>query len=341
MWSVHDSSSEGSADLTMYDSDVDTRPRFAEEFRRLRRGRGLHASGLAERIGPLLTELLDAPADAPDRELRRRLRVLVEQLAEGLPEDRRAAIMSALAADERAGTRLGDRTAVLAAEHHYAERTVRRRIHEAFDELAAAAAAALALRDRDGGWYLRRLDALLRLDGTGPEVTEKRTIVARRGAGLERLVTRFSVPGTPDRVLSETDFQVSARYGAIIRKLERKSDALFEMEIEFPEKLPYGREHEYELVFRLPPHWPLEPYYAMVPMVECEAFRLRVRFGLDRLPTSLVRLDGLEYHEFRGRLAPGRSVRLDSFGEAALSFERLVPRRMYGIEWVPAEPEPS
>lgn len=333
MWSVRDSSSEGSADLTMRETEVDTRPRLAEEFRRLRRGRGLHATGLAERIGPLLTELLGAPADATDRELRRRLRVLVEQLAGGLPEDRRAAIMSALAADERAGSRLSDRTAVLAAEHHYAERTVRRRIHEAFDELAAAAAAELAQRDRDGGWYLRRLEALLRLDGPGPEVTEKRTIVARRSSGLERLLTRFSVPGAAGQTLHETDLQVSARYGAEIRKLERKSDALFEMEIEFPEKLAYGSEHEYELVFRLPPSWPMEPYYAMVPMVECEAFRLRVRFGLDRLPQTLVRLDGLEYHEFHGRLAPGRSVRLDSFGEASLSFERLVPRRMYGIEW--------
>jgi len=322
----------------MYDSDVDTtRTRLAEEFRRLRRGRGLHATGLAERIGPLLTELLGAPADATDRDLRRRARVLLEQLTSGLPADRRAAVMSALAADERAGNRLSDRTAVLAAENHFAERTVRRRIHDAFDELAAAAAAELAQRGRDGGWYLRRLDALLRLDGPSPEVTEKRTIVARRGTGLERLVTRFSVPGTPGRRLDETDLQVSARYGAVIRKLERKSDALFEMEIEFPEQLPYGREHEYELVFRLPPSWPLEPYYAMVPMVECDAFRLRVRFGLDRLPLSLVRLDGLEYHEFHGRLAPGRSVRLDSFGEASLAFERLVPRRMYGIEWVPSK----
>jgi hypothetical protein len=320
----------------MRDSEVETRPRLAEEFRRLRRGRGLHATGLAERIGPLLTELLDPPADATDRELRRRLRVLVDQLTSGFPEDRREAVLSALAADERAANRLSDRTAKLAAESNYAERTVRRRIHEAFDELAAAAAVELTGRDREGGWYLRRLDSLLRLDGPGPEVTEKRTIVARRRDGLERIRTRFSVPSTAKRVLPETDLQVSARYGAVITKLARKSDALFEMEIEFPEPLPFGQEHEYELVFRLPPSWPLEPYYAMVPMVDCDAFRLRVRFGLDRLPLSVVCLDGLEYQEFRGRLAPGRTVRLDSFGEAALSFERLVPRRMYGIEWLPA-----
>ena len=324
----------------MRDSEMDAKSRLAEEFRRLRRGRGLHSAGLADRLGPLLTELVGAPADASDSVLRRRLRVLIDQLASGFPEDQRAAIMSALAADQRAANRLSDRTARLATESNYAERTVRRRIHEAFDQLAGAAAAELAGRDREGGWHLRRLDSLLRLDGPGPEVTEKRTIVADRRDGLDRIRTRFSVPSNGGVVLPETDLLVSARYGAVISKIERKSDALFEFEIEFPEPLPYGREHEYELVFRLPPSWPLEPYYAMVPMVECDSFRLRVRFGLDRLPLSVVCLDGLEYQEFRGRLAPGRSVRLDSFGEAALAFERLVPRRMYGIEWVPgAEPE--
>jgi hypothetical protein len=319
----------------MRDSEVDAKSRLAEEFRRLRRGRGLHAAGLADRLGPLLTLLINAPADASDRELRHRLRVLIDQLASGFPDDQRTAIMAALAADQRAANRLSDRTALLAVESNYAERTVRRRIHEAFDELAGAAAARLTGGDRQGEWYLRRFEALLRLDGPGPEVTEKRTIVARRHDGLDRIRTRFSVPGNGGVVLPETDLLVSARYGAVISKTERKSDALFEIEIELPELLSFGQEHEYELVFRLPPSWPLEPYYAMVPMVECDAFRLRVRFGLDRLPRSVVRLDGLEHQEFRGRLAPGPAVRLDSFGEAALSFERLVPRRMYGIEWVP------
>lgn len=317
-------------------SEVDPKPRLAEEFRRLRRGRGLRSAGLADRLGPLLTELLDAPSGASDRELRRRLKVLVEQLTRGFPEEQSAAIMSALAADQGdAGVRLSDRTALLAAESNYAERTVRRRIHEAFDELAGAAAAELTGREREGGWYLRRLDSLLRLDGEAPEVSEKRTIVAKRD-GLDRIRTRFSVPTNDGVALAETDLLVSARYGAVIAKVERKSDALFEFEIEFPERIPFGQEHEYELVFRLPPKWPLKPYYAMVPMVECDSFKLRVRFGLDRLPVSVVLLDGLEYQEFSGRLTPGRAVRLDSFGEAALSFQRLIPRLMYGIEWVPA-----
>lgn len=324
----------------MRDSGVDPEPQLVEEFRRLRRGRGLRAAGLAGRLGPLLTELVDAPAGTSDRELRRRLLVLLEQLTRGFPSEQRDTIMSALAADAegngvRRGVRLSDRTALLAEESHYAERTVRRRIQEAFGQLVAAAAAELSGRDREGGWYLRRLESLLRLDGEGPEVSEKRTIVARRD-GLERIRTKFSVPANGNAVIPEPDLLVSARYGAVITKTERKSDALFEFEIEFPEPIPFGREHEYELVFRLPPQWPLQPYYAMVPMVECDAFRLRVRFGLDRLPASVVLLDGIEYQEFRGRLAPGRPVRLDSFGEAALSFERLTPRLMYGIEWVPA-----
>ncbi|HTJ72122.1 MAG TPA: hypothetical protein VL551_31565 [Actinospica sp.] len=324
----------------MRDSGVDPEPQLVEEFRRLRRGRGLRAAGLAGRLGPLLTELVDAPAGTSDRELRRRLLVLLEQLTRGFPSEQRDTIMSALAADAegngvRRGVRLSDRTALLAEESHYAERTVRRRIQEAFGQLVAAAAAELSGRDREGGWYLRRLESLLRLDGEGPEVSEKRTIVARRD-GLERIRTKFSVPANGNAVIPEPDLLVSARYGAVITKTERRSDALFEFEIEFPEPIPFGREHEYELVFRLPPQWPLQPYYAMVPMVECDAFRLRVRFGLDRLPASVVLLDGIEYQEFRGRLAPGRPVRLDSFGEAALSFERLTPRLMYGIEWVPA-----
>ena len=91
----------------MRDSGVDLKPQLAVEFRRLRRGRGLQAAGLADRLGPLLTELVDASANASDLELRRKVRVLVEQLSRGFPAEQCGVILSALAAHrEGASTRL-------------------------------------------------------------------------------------------------------------------------------------------------------------------------------------------------------------------------------------------
>lgn len=308
------------------------------ELQRLCRHRGLRASRIAVRCGPLLAELTGISVDTSDYEARRRIQALVERIAVVLSADEARLVRCALAAgSDRMAVKLGDRLAAAAVEFGYAERTLRRRLADALGELGRAASAQLEHEDAEHRcWYLRRFDAALRLDGEYPEVTERRTIVARRD-GVRRIVTRFSVPGSGATVLGPDEFTVRATRGAVIGKIRRLSDAMFECELELPGPLGYGREHEYELIFRLPPGWPVQPHYALVPTVDCELFRLQVRFDPGRPPRSVVRLDGLEYRELEGRRAPGGTVCLDSLGSVVLTFENLVKRRVYGIEWAHAD----
>lgn len=313
----------------------ETARQFAAELQRLCRHQGLRAPRLADRCGPLLAELADLPHDASDLEARQRIQLLVDRLTVDCTQDEVRLVRCALASgDARMPAKLSERIERVAGEIGYAERTVRRRLAEVLGELGRIAAARRACEGGEPGhWYLRRLDAVLRLDGPRVRLTERRTIVARSD-GLDRVTIRFSVPPTA-AALGPDDLLVEIGYGAVLRKSRRLSDAMFEFDIELPAALGRGGEHEYEISFTLPAGWPMQPHYALVPRVDCDLFQMKVRFDPQRPPASVVRLDGIEYQELVGRCAPGPSVRLDPLGEAKLTFEHLVKRCMYGIEWLP------
>jgi hypothetical protein len=319
----------------------ETARQFAAELQRLCRHQGMRAPKLAARCGPLLAELADLPHDASDLEARQRIQLLVDRLTVDCTRDEVRLVRCALASgDERMPAKLSERIGRVAGEIGYAQRTVRRRLAEVLGELGRVAAARRACEGGEHGhWYLRRLDAVLRLDGPQVRLTERRTIVARSDC-LDRVTTRFSVPpaaaaAAAAAALGPQDLLVEIGYGAVLRKSRRLSDAMFEFDIELPTALGRGGEHEYEISFTLPAGWPIQPHYALVPRVECDLFQMKVRFDPERPPASVVRLDGIEYQELAGRCAPGPSVRLDPLGEAKLTFEHLVKRCMYGIEWLP------
>lgn len=317
------------------------------EFTELRRGWALGSDALADRIGPGLARLVALSPEVANQELRRRLLALVERLLRNAAEEDRLAVRAALGIEH--GIRLPhltERTLELSRRLHCSERGARRKIARAFILLAQAGAVELdgiddATRNADEGWYVRRFEASLRLDLGRPELTEQRTVVARWD-GISHISARLSVPRRHGAPLRLEDVEVETRFGARIVSREQQSESHFKFLLALPAPLARGEAHEYEIVFRLPRDWPVQPHYAFVPLVPCESFRLRVRFDPERPPAALWSFDRLAHRALEGKMTPGKPLSLDAHGEAVLRFDRLEQGFAYGIEWLPqrANPDP-
>jgi hypothetical protein len=80
----------------------------------------------------------------------------------------------------------------------------------------------------------------------------------------------------------------------------------------------------------------MAPHYVCTPRFPCEVFRLRVRFGPDRIPESIWRLQAVPSLEVDDPAANRQAVSADSSGEVAASFTGLEPHLSYGFVWHPA-----
>jgi hypothetical protein len=315
-----------------------------EEFAKLRHGWGLEATNLRGRVGPQVRWLCGVRADAGDREIRRRVLAVLQELSAAFPEHDRLALAFALATAP--GTqlpRLAERVELLAERFSCAERTARRRIIRAFDRLAEEAVARIAAdagaaEDPDKGWYVSRLESLLRLDCPTPELIERRTIVARHD-GLRRIATRFSLPrpdgAHADGVLSDATVVADVQQGARIESREREGEAHFRFVLTLPRPLRQGDQHTYTMVFRVPESQPVRPHYAYVPLLACDEFQLRVRFDPLRPPRAVWRFQRVPPRVLNDRMVPGESLDLDEAGEVVLDFSRPETGFGYGVGWTP------
>jgi hypothetical protein len=314
---------------------------FVQEFVRLRRGWGLEATGLRHRVGPSIARLAALKADGSDQEIRRALRDFVRQMAKPLSEGDQLAIAVALGIEpDSKFPVLADRERVLAGRLSVGERTARRRIARAFDRLAEEALAAQEsiTGDPDGpdeGWYVRRLEALLRLDMSSPELTETRTIVSSR-EGLRTISALFSLPRRVEDDPGDRDLFADVQQGARVRRRERQGEAHFRFVLDLPKPLRHGEEHTYTMVFRVPEGQPIRAHYAFVPLITCESFRLHARFDPARLPQSVWRLDRLAPRVLSDRPRPGKPLTLDGAGEILLDFDDLKCGFGYGVAWLPS-----
>jgi hypothetical protein len=169
---------------------------LGDELSRLRRGRGIMASDLQERVGPTIRALAGIDPAEGQEEARRKLGTFLNELARKLPEDLRLAFSACLALDEDVRHRfLDERVRWLAARLQRDVRTARRRVDEAMS-VAEASADAQALEANDykpGRWYLACARTLLRLDAEQPTAIEERTVVANVN-GLEEFVISAGIP---------------------------------------------------------------------------------------------------------------------------------------------------
>lgn len=316
-----------------------------EELARLRHGWGLEATNLRGRVGPQLWVLCQVRPDAPDREIRRRILTVVQELSAEFPDHDRAALHYALATAP--GTQLphlAERLDLLAERFSCGERTARRRVLRAFDRLADEAVARLESGleadedDPDKGWYVSRLESLLRLDRATPELIERRTIVARHD-GLRRIAVRFSLPRPHGSyagfAVSDIAVLADVQQGARIESWDREGEAHFRFVLTLPKPLRQGEQHTYIMVFRTPESQPLRPHYAFVPLIPCNEFQLRVRFNPDAPPRKVWRFQRVAPRVLADRLMPGESLPLDEAGEVVLEFSQPETGFGYGVGWVP------
>ncbi len=317
---------------------IDVERALIEELVRLRRRRGLSEIGLRKRLGAHLVELCGVAPDDGDRSIRQKVRTAVAHLTTGLAVGERLALDAMLGVTpDMASPLLGTRLAAFADQLGCGTRTARRRIDDATERFAEAAAAHLARRDQEHddpekGWHVRRLDALLRLDTRSPELTERRTIVATRD-GVKQIAVRFGLPARTDDIEARRDLRIDVAQGARVAATERYGSSQFRLVLELPRALRGGEPHTYTLVFAAPADDPIRDHYAYIPLVPCESFHVRVRFDPARRPRLVWRLDRYEARHRDGPPARGEQLAIDDVSEVALDFDAVELGYGYGVAW--------
>ena len=305
---------------------------IAAEIQALHRGRGIGAPDLYQRLGRYLRELAGGDPAACRDNLSRQLSACAAQLA----GDMRAAVTAslALAGPPAEMPFLRERVAWLAGQIDRDARTALRRI-EAAEKLLAETILGRLRQRRDeaaapGGWYLRELRTLLRMDGAAPEAREIRRIVSTQ-AGLQEVKAWLDVPGSPGR--SGPDLTAEIVSGGRLVRREHPSGSRFQFVIRLPKPLDVGAEHEYVLVTRMREGTAMRPHYLVVPECRCDAFRLRACFPPGRTPEWVRRVDGETVRRFEEAEPTGELVEPDASGEVRAEFRDLTMYLGYGIQW--------
>jgi hypothetical protein len=310
------------------------------ELTTLRRGWGLEADRLRGRLGPLVAGWCELHRTTSDRDARRVLRAAITAaIAEFPPDDRLAVTVALGIAPGSQHALLSDRVGLLAEQLRVSERTARRRIDRSFARLAAEIEAGARPGDVPGpdqGWFVKRLNALVRLDTAEPELIEERLIVATRD-GLSRIATRFTVPRAGDGDDGERQVDADAQHGARIIDAKREGQRHFRWLLDLPRTLARGDTHTYSLVLRLRDGKPIRPSYAFVPLVPCESFTVRVRFDPRQPPRVVWRLDEVPPSVLTDPPQPGEPLPLDGACEVAQDFAAPLLGYAYGLRWLPQD----
>jgi hypothetical protein len=316
---------------------------LGDELSRLRRGRGIMASDLQERVGPTIRALASIDPAESQEEARRRLYAFLNKLAGNLPEDLRLAFSACLALDEDVQHRfLDERVRWLADKLQRDVRTARRRVDEAIS-LAEASAGAQASEANDympGRWYLAQVRTLLRLDGEQPTAIEERTVVANVN-GLTEFVISTGIPRPASAdprhgSLSDTHKQrleLSVIHGGSLCRREQPAASYFRYFIQFPRPLDQGESHEVAVAVTIPSGQAFNPRYTHQPLHRCDEFDLRIRFGSRNLPARVWNIVGLPRGMVDDFADPDALVRPDAAGDIHLRYQYLRTGLAYGARW--------
>ena len=310
---------------------------LTEEFVRLRRGWGLATPRLRKQVGSELATLCGVVAKDDDRATRRKIEATIARLIVTFPVEEKDIIGIALGMTSAQVQHryLTDRIGHIADLLKVSDRTARRRIDDAFARLVTTALAEAADggdHDPTKGWDVARLESLLRLDLGSPEVTEARTIIARR-AGLDQILIKFSVPADRVDEAGPGDLHAEIAHGARIVSITRESGRHFGVLLKLPRPLAQDEKHTYSIILR-PSAGEVMRHYALVPMVDIDFFRLRVRFDPDRVPETVWRFEHAWPDSVNNPKAyADAALGLDGAGEVVQDFEGLERSYAYGIAW--------
>ncbi len=287
---------------------------LVRELKRLRKGRGVWAGGIQQRVGPAVRAACDIDAADGPVAMRRKLTARLTELAEQLPADLRLATLVAFAVERDARHELyQERVRWAAIQMERDERTVRRRVDEAINQLAELA---VADGNRGGGWRTAELCVAVALDQDRPEVLEQRRIVAEQD-GLRELELIAPVP------LAQSDLQVL--YGGTL-----VADDPTGFTLALPTPVSKEERHDLAVRFRLSTRQAMRQYLLCVPKRPCERFDLRLRFRRDDRPPTVFTLHGMPREE---PPRDGREQPVDRAGEVHVRFHQLTPGLAYGARW--------
>lgn len=297
------------------------RVELVRELKSLRKGRGLLAGRIEQRIGPALRAACEvAETDGPVT-TRDKVTARLRELANQLPEELRDATLAAFAVAPDARLPLyQDRVHWVAVKADRDPRTVRRRVDEAIAQIADLATGAAGSRaaDRSNGWHTTRLRVVAALDRRQPEALEQRRIVVDED-GLRELDLTPALPA------SRRDLDVCVYYGGTL--VERGG----RFALALPRPLSRGETHEFEVRFRLPAVHAARPHLVCVPGLPCELFDLRVRFR--PRPPRVWTLGGVAPGAVSDPVPYGTRHPVDPTGELHLRFYQLTPGLVYGARW--------
>lgn len=287
---------------------------LVNELKALRKGRGLLASHIGDRIGVGLRLVCDVREDDGPAVIRQKVARRLENLAGDLPADLRIAVLAAFAiAPDARLPFYQDRVGWTARRLNRDPRTARRRIDAGIDHLAQLATVRPCTATRPAqpsatGWRTVELRMAVVLDREWPEVVELHRIVADRDELLA-----VDVPVPPDtRVL----------YGA--------SHAV-RGSVELARALSRGEEYDFAVQYRVPDA--ATPHAVRTPDHPCDLFDLRVRFDRGYPPRRLWLLNGVLDGDLVDPARTGEPHAADQAGEAHVVFRDLVPGLGYGLSW--------
>lgn len=288
---------------------------LVRELKALRKGRGLLASHISERIGSALRAICDVRDDDGPAVIRQKVARRLEILAGELPADLRIAVLAAFAISPDARLPFyQDRVSWTARRLGRDPRTARRRIDAGIDHIAQLAtvrptpASRPAKTNAATGWRTLELRVIALLDRAHPEIVELHRIAAEQDG-----LTAIDVP-----VPAATD----VLYGAT--QVRRGTVAL-------PRALARGQEHEFAIRYRS--REAAAPHLVRAPDHPCDLFDLRLRFDRARPPWRISLLTGALDRDLDAPERTGEAREPDAAGELHLVFHDLTPGLAYGARW--------
>lgn len=298
---------------------------LVRELKTLRKGRGVFAGRIGERVGPNLRVLCGITGEDGPVTIRGKVATRLVELAGQLPEDMCLATVAAFALSTEVRLPLyQDRVHWAAMKIDRDARTVRRRVDDAIDQLAELVAT--TPRAPAGGWGTAELQVAVALDCLRPEVLEQHRIVADQD-GLQEL--DFVSPLAVGRRYLEVD----VLYGGTLRDLGVVRQDRPGFALTLPKPLARGESHDFAVRFRLPSPRAMRSGVVHVPEHRCELFDLRVRFGPGRTPPHVWTMRDVHQSVGAADVRDGLLHPVDRAGEVHLRFRRLVPGLAYGAQW--------
>lgn len=309
-----------------------------EELKTLRKGRGVYTPRIEAQVGPGLRAACGVTIGDEKATIRQKVIERLSEFASTLPGDLGLAATAALAVHPQARQAfLNQRIQWLAERLGRDERTARRRMDDGIAQLAEvmgrhATGSARPQAGPNEGWYVAEFSAALMLDRPAPVAIERRRIVAESD-GIDQISFAISLPRDPtDRSVSR-DLLGEVIYGGTLVAKEHASDSQFRFVLKLPLPLRVGDQHEYAMIFQVPPNQPMRTHYVHISPRRCDLFDLRIRFDAERLPEQLWRVSGLFHRALDDGQPSGEMLIPDDAGELHLQFHDLMPGFGYGVQW--------